>query len=154
LISGEPLDPRWRLPAAALVILLGAAVLSAVKVGRAGAVRARLALGAQVYADHCAVCHGPNGEGEYPQAPLSPGADGQFPAPPHDSTGHTWHHPDGLIETIILEGRIDPGFKPMPAFGEELSPVEIEAVIAFIKTWWTPEQVEAQATISACSGEE
>ncbi|MDO8276710.1 MAG: hypothetical protein Q7T63_01135 [Burkholderiaceae bacterium] len=22
----------------------------------------------------------------------SPGADGRTPAPPHDETGHTWHH--------------------------------------------------------------
>jgi mono/diheme cytochrome c family protein len=110
---------------------------------------ADLVLGKQVYDANCASCHGPNGEGENPSAPLEPGSDGLFPAPPHDETGHTWHHSDALIEQIIREGRIDEGFKPMPAFGDQLTDEEIDAVMAYIKTWWTSEQIEIQATISA-----
>ena len=110
---------------------------------------ADLVLGKQVYDANCASCHGPNGEGENPSAPLEPGADGLFPAPPHDSTGHTWHHADSLIEQIIREGRIDDGFKPMPAFGEQLTDTDIEAVMAYIKMWWTAEQRDIQEEVSA-----
>lgn len=110
---------------------------------------ANLVLGKQVYDARCASCHGSNGEGENPSAPLEPGLDGLFPAPPHDNTGHTWHHSDSLIQQIIREGRGDQGFKPMPAFGDQLTDEEVDAVIAYMKTWWTGEQIDIQATISA-----
>jgi mono/diheme cytochrome c family protein len=109
----------------------------------------RLALGKQVYDQHCASCHGAKGEGQYPSAPYKPDKAGLIGAPPHDSTGHTWHHPDGVLLEIIRDGLIVEGFQPMPAFGDKLTAEEMQAVLAYIKMWWKPDQLERQATFSA-----
>lgn len=103
---------------------------------------AQLALGEQVYRQRCAECHGINGEGQRPDAPLQKDETGRFPAPPHDDTGHTWHHDDDLIIRIIVEGGMGPPdeFYEMPAFGDLLTDEEINAALAYIKTFWTDEQ--------------
>ena len=108
-----------------------------------------LALGAQVYATNCASCHGARGEGGNPAAPLQRDTNGLYPAPPHDNTGHTWHHPDALIKDIITNGSSYPDFQsPMPAWGDKLTEAEIDAVIAYIRTWWTDEQRQFQEQVS------
>jgi mono/diheme cytochrome c family protein len=103
-------------------------------------------LGQTVYSAQCATCHGANGEGQFPDAPLQPDITGRYGAPPHDDTGHTWHHDDDLLIRITLEGGMgDPvNFYVMPALESVLSEREIEAAIAYIKTMWTPEQQAAQ----------
>lgn len=101
--------------------------------------------GQQVYASRCASCHGPNGEGQKPEAPLEPDETGRFPAPPHDETGHTWHHDDDLLFRIVKDGGMGGDmFYVMPAFDNLLSDEEIEAVLAYIKTLWTDEQRKVQ----------
>lgn len=40
------------------------------------------------------------------------------------------------------------GFGQMPAFKDKLADEEVEAVLAYIKTWWTIEQQADQADIS------
>ena len=99
-----------------------------------------VALGRQVYLEHCAVCHGQNAEGQPNWK--QPDANGNFPAPPHDDSGHTWHHADGLLYEIIRDGFRDPLKPPdspltMPAFGDKLRDVEIRAVIAYFKSLWS-----------------
>lgn len=103
-------------------------------------------LGQSVYNTQCSSCHGINGEGQFPDAPLEPDLTGRYGAPPHDATGHTWHHDDDLLIRIIREGGMgDPvNFYPMPALASVLSEAEIEAVIAYIKTMWTSDQQLAQ----------
>lgn len=118
---------------------------------------AQIALGAEVYAQYCAACHGPEGEGQRPDAPLRKDDTGRFPAPPHDDTGHTWHHDDDLLIEIIKQGGMGnpEDFYPMPAFGDTLTDREIETVLAFIKTLWTDDQRAAQQTrTDAARGEE
>lgn len=101
--------------------------------------------GEDVYARYCSSCHGPNGEGQRPDAPLQKDETGRFPAPPHDETGHTWHHDDDLLFQIVRDGGMgDDDFYEMPGFGYVLSDQEIQAVLAFIKTMWTNEQRAAQ----------
>ena len=106
--------------------------------------------GQQLYAANCASCHGANGAGvaDWQKA----GPDGAFPPPPHDSTGHTWHHADGLLFRIIQQGcrLYQTGTTPcnMPAFGGVLDDVEIRAVIEFMKTWWGPREREFQAAVT------
>lgn len=99
---------------------------------------AQVALGARVYAKACASCHGAKLEGEKQWRERKP--DGTFGAPPHDATGHTWHHPDNLLFRITKHGGASvapPEFKSgMPAFKEQLSDREIWAVLAFIKSRW------------------
>lgn len=99
---------------------------------------ARFAQGRVLYGIHCAKCHGKNLEGQPNwQTPL---ANGRLPAPPHDKTGHTWHHTDKALAGITKLG-----LKPfagdnyesdMPAFGSILSDEEIEAILAYIKSTW------------------
>jgi len=61
-----------------------------------------VALGQQVYRAQCASCHGVNLEGQPNwQQEL---ASGGHPAPPHDASGHTWHHPDALLFDIVKRG--------------------------------------------------
>ena len=51
--------------------------------------------GKLVYGTNCAGCHGAKLEGQANWQIRS--ADGYLPAPPHDETGHTWHHPDKML---------------------------------------------------------
>ncbi|GAB5494326.1 MAG: cytochrome c [Phototrophicaceae bacterium] len=110
--------------------------------------------GQRVYAQNCASCHGEDGEGQFPNAPMQPDATGRIGAPPHDSSGHTWHHADSLLYQIVAEGGsgTPDRFYPMPAFGDQLTTEEIEAVLFYIKTFWTEEERQRQAEISDASG--
>ena len=64
--------------------------------------RTVIALGRELYAEHCASCHGDKLQGQ-PDWKI-PLANGRYPAPPHDVTGHTWHHADALLERIVRDG--------------------------------------------------
>jgi mono/diheme cytochrome c family protein len=98
----------------------------------------QVAAGQQVYASFCAGCHGSDLEGQpnwRQRLPL-----GNFPAPPHNETGHTWHHADQWLFEIIKYGgkyHAPPRYRSaMPAYQEMLSDTEIWAVLAFIKSHW------------------
>jgi mono/diheme cytochrome c family protein len=67
-----------------------------------------------------------------------------MPAPPHDDSGHTWHHPDHVLFGITKYGLAAPYAPPgyesdMPAFAGTLSDDEIRAVLAYIATHWSAE---------------
>jgi mono/diheme cytochrome c family protein len=101
-----------------------------------------LELGRNIYAQHCGACHGMKLEG----APdwRKPLANGRMPAPPHDDSGHTWHHPDEVLFGITKHGLVPPYAPPgyqsdMPGFGGVLSDAEIRAVLAYIASTWSPE---------------
>jgi mono/diheme cytochrome c family protein len=104
-----------------------------------------VAFGESLYAEHCASCHGAELEGQ--SSWRTPLPDGRYPAPPHDATGHTWHHDDAyFFETTKYGGqaRARQSFvSGMPAFGDELTDDEIWAVLAFIKSRW-PEEIRAR----------
>ena len=106
---------------------------------------ARLALGRQVYDVHCASCHGAELEGEADWRKRR--ADGTLPAPPHDASGHTWHHPDPQLFAITKEGIAafaPPGYKTtMGGYAGILSDEEIWAVLDYIKSRW-PEDLRAR----------
>jgi mono/diheme cytochrome c family protein len=111
--------------------------------------RAQVALGQDIYARTCASCHGANLEGQPNWQQELP--TGGRPAPPHDETGHTWHHADETLFTIVRDGGqavSPPGYKNnMPAFGSRLSDEEIWAVIAYIKRSWPPEIQALQSQV-------
>lgn len=98
----------------------------------------QVALGRTVYAANCAFCHGAQLEGQADWQIRKP--DGRLPAPPHDASGHTWHHPDGDLFGIVKKGiaaYAPPGYESnMPAFGNALSDQQVWAVLAFIKSSW------------------
>lgn len=105
---------------------------------------AKLAIGQEVYTEHCAACHGANLEGQPDWRQRR--ADGRLPAPPHDATGHTWHHSDEELFAMVHDGLVPPlapqGYQSdMPAYGEILSDDEIRAVLAFIQSKWPAEVV-------------
>ncbi len=105
--------------------------------------------GRTIYASACAACHGKNLEGEPNWQSRRP--TGELPAPPHDESGHTWHHPDTILFRITkLGGQAEapPRFKSnMPAFGEVLSDAEIWAVLAYVKSRWREPIRSRQAEI-------
>lgn len=101
--------------------------------------KSQVALGKRLYATSCASCHGASLEGQPDwQRRL---ANGRLPAPPHDASGHTWHHPDAFLFRITKAG---PAAYPagyltdMPAFDKTLSDAEIAAILAYIKSTWPP----------------
>ena len=102
----------------------------------------QIAQGQTLYLRACANCHGGNLEGKPDwKTPL---ADGSLPPPPHDSTGHTWHHPDELLVDIVTNGG-DPKYdSQMPAFKDQLTRDEIVAILDFIKSKWGTEEREYQ----------
>ena len=80
-----------------------------------------------------------------------------MPAPPHDASGHTWHHPDGVLFRITKEGVaavVGGGYQSdMPAFGDVLSDDEIRAVLAYIKSMWPERERAYQAEVSRWESE-
>jgi mono/diheme cytochrome c family protein len=103
--------------------------------------------GTVLYTENCASCHGANLEGQ-PDWRVSD-ENGVLPAPPHDDTGHTWHHDNRLLfEYTKLGGQAAlalrgvTGFKSgMPSFSETLSDDEIWEILAFIRSTW-PERIQ------------
>ena len=105
-----------------------------------------VAFGEKLYAQHCAVCHGAKLEGQPDWRRRLP--NGKLPAPPHDESGHTWHHPDEVLFAITKHGMVWPNApkdykSDMPAFDGTLSDQEIWAVLAFIKSHWKSNDVLA-----------
>ena len=102
--------------------------------------------GQVLYQTHCASCHGASLEGEANWQ--QPNSDGSFRAPPHDATGHTWHHSDALLlETVRLGGQRLPaelGTSAMPAFAGTLTEEEMNAILTYIKSTWPADIRAAQ----------
>ena len=97
-----------------------------------------VALGQDIYANQCAACHGTRLQGQ-PNWRIR-GEDGLLPAPPHDATGHTWHHDDETLFILtkyglagLLENAPPSG---MPVYEGVLTDDEIIAVLSFIKSTW------------------
>jgi len=103
--------------------------------------------GKDIYAAQCAACHGAKLEGQPEWRKRLP--NGRLPAPPHDETGHTWHHPDAVLVDIVKHGLVPGRTAPegyqsdMPAYAKTLSDEDIVAVLAYIKSTW-PQEVRAQ----------
>lgn len=103
---------------------------------------AQVARGREVYVQSCARCHGQNAEGAPNWA--TPGPDGAlYLAPPHDDTGHTWHHSDRVLYMTIYGGMGDPLLVDaplrMPPFGGSLSDADIRTLIVYFRSLWSEE---------------
>lgn len=102
-----------------------------------------VASGRVLYMSHCAACHGAALEGQPNWRERR--ENGRLPAPPHDESGHTWHHPDSVLFDITRNGLVPghtapPGYESdMPAYAGILSDDEIIAILAYIKSTWSPE---------------
>ena len=105
----------------------------------------KVALGARLYAEHCAACHGADLEGQPDWRQRRP--DGRLPAPPHDESGHTWHHPAEQLFALTKYGPAaiaGGGYQSdMPAYAGTLSDAEIWAVLSYLKSRW-PAEIQAR----------
>lgn len=101
----------------------------------------KVSAGQGVYEQNFASCHGKNLEGQFNWQKRS--KDGYLPAPPHDETGHTWHHADQMLFEWTKYGPqkfAGPDYKSiMPAYNGKVSDEEIWNVLAYIKSKWPPE---------------
>jgi mono/diheme cytochrome c family protein len=93
-----------------------------------------VAVGERLYAERCATCHGKNAQGGANWR--TKGADGKMPPPPLNGTGHTWHHPGGVLMKVILDGSPG-GAGNMPAWRNVLSKEQIAALIAYVQSLWS-----------------
>jgi mono/diheme cytochrome c family protein len=132
-------------PALALVSLPAfcfATALGLAETGSANAAEPAKA-GEALYQAHCTACHGETLEGE--KEWQTPKDDGTLPAPPHDDSGHTWHHPDNILfDYTKLGGKeamrrlgVAIDLSGMPGFGGVLSDEEIWSVLDYIKSTWS-----------------
>lgn len=93
--------------------------------------------GSRLFAANCATCHGQQGQGAAHWRAI--GADGKYPPPPLNGTGHAWHHPLNMLFQVIKDG--SPGGQGnMPAWKDKLGDDEILATIAWFQSRW-PEEV-------------
>ncbi len=110
-----------------------------------------LALGKPLYDDNCASCHGANLQGEPNWRDRD--SDGYLPAPPHDASGHTWHHPDAQLFAITKHGTsalVGGDYKSrMDGFADSLSDAEILAILAYIKSTWPPQIIARHNQMNA-----
>lgn len=109
-----------------------------------------LAAGQTLYAEHCASCHGANLEGQPNWQTRND--DGTLPAPPHDASGHTWHHDSQLLFDYTklggagaLAARGVTNFESgMPGLGDVLTNEEIWDILAYIRSTWPEEMQNVQ----------
>lgn len=93
----------------------------------------QLALGEQVFRQHCVACHGNEAQGDANWRKRD--ADGHYPAPPLNGTGHAWHHSTEALIDVIRDGS-PAGQGKMPAWAGKLSEREIAAVVAWFQSRW------------------
>ena len=94
------------------------------------------------FVNNCSSCHGVNLEGQVNLRSKLP--NGILPAPPHDQSGHTWHHSDNYLFKITkygIEKFIGEAYpNNIPAYEKILSDDEIISVLSYIKSEW-PEDI-------------
>ncbi len=107
-------------------------------------------LGKVIYAEQCASCHGVTLKGQ--KSWQYADKDGYLPAPPHDATGHTWHHSDKVLFILTKYGIEFFTKKPqqtrMPKFDKTLTDDEIIATLSYIKSTWSATIKAKHSTIN------
>jgi mono/diheme cytochrome c family protein len=100
--------------------------------------------GAQLYAENCADCHGPFGEG------------GPNPSRPDDiiapigSAEYLQTRDDGTLRAIITRGQPDFGMSPFgAASGGPLSDEDIDAIVTYLRSWEANPPVELPPEVRA-----
>lgn len=154
------LTPKYAGLAAALALVAAGGLLAVGWLNENGEATVRLdpddatlvADGREVYRDACAGCHGANLEGQPNWRQRN--ADGRLPAPPHDPSGHTWHHPDALLFRLTKYGPTALSANgayasDMPGFADSLDDRDIIAVLSYIKSTWPADIRTAHDALNA-----
>lgn len=111
---------------AGATFLVGLALFAALfSAGRPSTGADTLVQGKQIYESNCAGCHGSSGQGH-----------GVSNAPPLNNNGSTWAMPPSELRALVRGGT----HEGMPAFGQRLNEAEVNALLAYIQTWWSAEQ--------------
>ena len=147
--------PLMRLATVAAIIALGAVVYAVFNGGANNDVSSAnvssVERGQQVYAANCAACHGIDLEGQPNWRTRN--VNGRLPAPPHDASGHTWHHDDQTLFDLTKFGLSKVVGSPietdMPAYEGQLSDDDIWAVLFFIKSRWPVKIQHRQSALSS-----
>lgn len=109
-----------------------------------GTVRASAEVGAEIYAERCAACHGPAGNADGERVPQLPNLPAKFsdPALARAASPQTWFD-------VITNGRIE---NFMPPFGQSITITERWHLVAFLYTLSTPaEEVQLGEQVYAAS---
>lgn len=101
--------------------------------------------GKELYQQFCASCHGVDLAGDSDWK--TPNEDGSFPPPPHDASGHTWHHSDQALIQIIRDGS-DSAQSRMPRFGDQLKDDDIISILEYLKGHWGEREREYQRQLN------
>ncbi|MBC8210499.1 MAG: cytochrome c [Gammaproteobacteria bacterium] len=104
--------------------------------------------GEAIYKVECASCHGAQLEGQAGWKTRR--ADGKLAAPPQDASGQSWKKSRETLAAIIHSGMVEPhapaGYiSDMPAFANKLSEHQINNVLLYIESHWTPEIISWRA---------
>jgi mono/diheme cytochrome c family protein len=126
-----------------LIVLAGSLTVTACgQQGATGPSAMELLEGEAIYKAECAMCHGANLEGQANWRERRP--DGKLPAPPHDASGHTWHHAMEQLVSITKLGLVPPNapegyLSDMPGYAAKLSDAQIRNVLSYIESQWPQE---------------
>jgi mono/diheme cytochrome c family protein len=101
---------------------------------------ARITRGGRLFKEYCAECHGDKAQGAANWR--QKGADGKYPAPPLDGTGHAWHHPKKILLMTIRDGTGKLGGS-MPAWGSQLREQDMNDIITWFQVKW-PDEIYAE----------
>ena len=99
---------------------------------------ARLAHGADLYREHCAQCHGPQGQG-HPDW-MTPSNGSYAAAPPLNGTGNDWKRSRAELIAAIRNGaqRKD-GTEIMPRWKGRMSDEEMDDIVSWCQSLWAPD---------------
>lgn len=126
---------------------LDAPVRAAPQAGPMATATAALETGARLYAEHCAECHGPAGQGHPDWQNTASG--GFAAAPPLDGTGPLPQRSRASLIRSVRMGVQRDGVPTMPAWQGRLSAADIDAVFAWIFSQWPPAQYAAWRSANA-----
>jgi menaquinol-cytochrome c reductase cytochrome b/c subunit len=113
----------------------------------AGTIPEQILAGQDLYSVNCTECHGPDGEGGVIQG--VEGLEG-FNMKPINSKDEMYTRDDATLTQIISYGQQDLGMQPFArAFGGELGPSDIEAIVTFMRYTWDDRMELPQEVTSA-----
>lgn len=100
----------------------------------------RYTRGLRLYQQHCSGCHGKQAQGAANWQRKN--AQGKYPPPPLNGTGHTWHHSREVLVSIINKGTLAEG-GDMPAWQGRLTAQQIDDILFWIQSQWDREIYQA-----------